>query len=349
MSRTTNQSQIHGVANIVWTLSTVTPLCIKSGTTSVWKQAGGNAVKTRLVNAEFDFFKKQKDGDNESDISDFYFDSYIDGNIPKIRYRIPATSVRGAIRNYTIRRLIPKEYWRAALDATGEEDGDNPQPDANDAKLVMALKQPGWHIVQNLFGLSMDRESDDLSDESVSGRIMLLVDDLKLQEENEFKTGLIAGTWGSNVKLGSTHGKMVITTRNPLGRVTQGAKDKGLHTFMELAPGNEFKVRIKICNPDYSDLGLIAFWEKSINNGLLRIGGLSSVGRGRLTLKKTIVNLYLKHPEMFAEIGLEKAAPPKKEDILSDVFQKYKIPEWAGAARCCMKHLNNLYQNIKET
>ncbi|WP_435548577.1 RAMP superfamily CRISPR-associated protein [Desulfobacterium sp. N47] len=351
MSRTTSLTQLIGVANITWSICTITPLCIKSGTTSVWKQAGGNGVKTRLVNAEFDFFNKKKvDQKNkeskESNVYDFYFDVDVENNESHIRYHIPASSIRGAIRNYTIKRLIPKKYWTAALDATGQNSDDQAnQTDEDDKTLVRALKEPGWHIIQNLFGLSIDKETEELMDESVAGRITFRVDDLSKLDIAAFKSNLISGSWGKNkVIFPSTHGKMVLTTRNPLGRITQGAKEGGLHTFMELAPGNEFKVHIKIINPTLADLGLIAFWEKSINNGLIRLGGLTSVGRGRLNIKESIINLYLKNPAQFNGIQLDNGTTPEN-DILSGIFSKYIIPNWAEAGKCCMAHLNEFYKN----
>jgi len=112
MHRDTDFSTIKGIARIRWDIETATPLCIKAGTTSQWNQATLNynnrPKKLRLCDSTFDFFQKDNQNKDDASVSDFYHDSYIKSNELKIRYNIPASSVRGALRNYTITRLMKK-------------------------------------------------------------------------------------------------------------------------------------------------------------------------------------------------------------------------------------------------
>lgn len=346
MSRTSNLSKITGIAKITWKLDTVTPLCIKSGTTSVWKQATSgnhNVSKLRQVDAAFDFFKKTE---TEGTISDFYYDAFIkDGDELKIRYRIPPSSVRGALRNYTIKRLVPKEYWNAgltlALDEDAPEEMQEQERKEYNQKLNEALRNPGWHLIQNLFGLAMDSSDESLEDESVAGRLQIMVDELEEYADSDFREIVISDGFSPELfKPGSTHGRMIFTTRNPIDRITHAARGGGLHSFMELAPGNSFSVTLQIVNPRPADLGFVAFWEQAIDHGLLRLGGLTSVGRGRLNVRSTDIRLFLRSKDGFE--GLE-TGNSFDSDILAEAFPEYTILEWENYRQTYIEKISELY------
>ncbi|MDM8539454.1 RAMP superfamily CRISPR-associated protein [Desulfococcaceae bacterium HSG9] len=348
MSRTSDFSEIKGVANIRWHLKTETSLCIKSGTTSAWKQAtsnsrDGNTDKMRQVDARFDFFQKNIQDENDAQISDFYFDTGIKGNNLQIQYCIPASSVRGALRNYTIRRIIEKPFWNATDISKKEGDEEDPKNQENERQLMKtALKTPGWHLIQNLFGLATDSGEDELDAESVAGRLQVSVGKLTQLSANQFRANLLHGNF-SEFRTGSTHGKMAIITRNPLDRVTQGAKKGGLHSFMELTPGNEFDVFLRITNPTPEDLGFVAFWEQGINTGLLRLGGLTTIGKGRLRILSTQISLFTRTADSFT--GLNPGSH-FSGDRLSDIFPEYTIENWQEARETYIGKLRYFYQSF---
>ena len=345
MSRTSDFSTIDGVARIVWQVSTVTALCIKAGTVSAWEQASpsdGNATKTRQIDAVFDFFKKEPKENSESQLSDFYYDVHLADGEPKVRYKVPSTSVRGALRNYTIKRLIRKEFWDAELKATSDidlPDGEQGAQDEQEEQKVKqnnetfkeALKTPGWNLVQNLFGIAADTDDPDLEKESVAGRLCVRVGNLEKLTPERFQENLIHGNFKKDgFKPGSTHGKMAVTTRNPLDRITKAAKKGGLHSFLELAPGNRFEIVLDIANPGPADIGFAAFWEQAVNTGLLRFGGLTSSGRGRLNIVKegSCIALFAHSAKGFD--GFEKQRDTFPDDVLSGLFHEYRMTDWDG-------------------
>ncbi len=351
MSRTSDFSKIKGVARIGWEMRTETPLCIKAGTTSAWNQSTSldrNTTKLRQVDATFNFFQKENISDDAS-ISDFFYDAFIKENALRIRYRIPASSLRGALRNYTIRRLVPKNWQDAELAPTRKDNETEEAWDKRHEKhydrLKKALDTPGWHLIQNLFGMATETEIENLADETVAGRLRVMVNDLPCLNEKDFQAGLLNGENFSIFRPGSTYGRMVFTTRNPLDRITQAAKDGGLHSFTELAPGNRFSATLEIVNPVPADLGFAAFWEQSMNNGLLRIGGLTSVGRGRVRIESSDIRLFLRSANGFS--GLSDAPSRDRADVLDGLFSEYSIPGWENEKQIYLKKLNDFYNTLQ--
>ena len=185
------------------------------------------------------------------------------------------------------------------------------------------------HLIQNLFGLAAESGDATANEETVAGRLQIETGDLAGLSKDEFKKSLLSGTW-RNFQPGSTHGRMLISTRSPIDRITHSAKDGGLHSFMELAPGNRFDVNLRIANPLSADLGFIAFWENGINDGFLRFGGLAAAGRGRMKISSTTVTLYLPinkgsilvEGQEVNATKLDKLALRKKVGM---VFQQYNL------------------------
>ena len=344
MGRVTDFSSINGIAEIVWDVTTKTSLCIKAGTTSGWRQAS-SPDKLRLVDASLDFFQKERQTTDGATLADFYYDTRIRNDQVEVQYCIPSRSVRGALRNQTIKRLVmEKEYWNAGLYGVRKDGASEEMLREGAETLKAALKTPGWHLVQNLFGLGVDSGDDGLDDESVAGRLSIMVGDLKKQSGDEFKKTLISGSFIQNgFTPGSTHGKMVITTRSPLDHIIHAAKDGGLHSFMELAPGNQFSITIRIVNPKPEDLGLVAFWEREINNGLLRLGGLTSVGRGRLHIDDNAsLKLFSRSNNGFP--GFESSGK-QGGDILSGLFPEYSMSQWNRHKKTYLGKLKAFYEN----
>lgn len=343
MGRTSDFSNLKGLAIIEWNIQTATLLCIKSGTTSLWAQAASRDGKMRQVDASFDFFVKSNE--TEASLSDFYHDTCFENGRLQIRYCIPSSSFRGALRSYTIKRLVPKSSWNATDISKQAENEDHTQAQEQERqRMKAALTLPGWHLIQNLFGIATDSGDAELYAETVAGRLRVSVGKLEKLPEEDFKRNLLAGNL-TVFNTGSTHGKMVITTRNPLDRITQAAKDGGLHSFMELAPGNEFNVTLHIVNPSPEDLGMVAFWEQGIKTGLLRLGGLTSIGRGRLNINLSHVSIFTRTPEAF--FGL-KPDNRNASDMLIGIFNEYVVDDWGTKKQDYLNKLRAFYHDFKK-
>ena len=341
MKRTTDLSMLHGVAVITWALRAETPLCIKSGTISAYKDKQVN-FGTKLRDKD-----KEKDKNSESTVSDFYFDAAFNdaaSPLPEAVFRIPASSVRGALRNYTIRRLIPKDMQNAALfEKVDDEEQRNATMEKQKNRLKKALNEPGWRLIQNLFGFAADvgdeddvtvSKEDRLENETVAGRLQVICDDVIMKVVD--------------LDLEKKDCPIYVVPRSPLDRVTRGTKEHGLHNFMELKPGYEFKVLFRLLNPTPEDLGFFTFWEKSVNQGLIRLGGLSGVGKGRLKVMNADVRLYTRSPKDFQlpENDSPESDHSMAADVLSTVMPEHVIP-WQEKKNAYLEKLVRHFDELK--
>ena len=326
MSITTDFTHVQGVARVDWTLETETPLCIKAGSISAYSRDKG-----------IDFAIKKTGHNSEGSVSDFYFDirfSNVAQDIPQAVFCVPASSVRGALRSFTIKRLVPKAYWGATLFEKKDDPETTEEKSAEQVSLLKdALHQPGWHLIQNLFGLAADTGNESLANETVTGRLKVMTDNMLCIADD----------------LNSEKSPFCVVSRSPLDRATRGTKDGGLHSFMELAPGYPFKIQLQIINPVPADLGFIAFWEKAINQGLLRLGGLSGIGKGRLRLQESSVTLFSRDTNGFNLPPEASALTPetKAKDILWDLFPENRIA-WAVQKSFYLNTLKNHFEQLKK-
>ncbi len=338
----TQFSTINGVAWMRWQVKTVTPLCIKAGTTSVWNQS--TQPKTRQVKATFDFFNKTL---TQHTIADFYYDVFINdinsASKLSVRYTIPPSSVRGALRGFTIRALVKREWWNAFLypdECSGESD------------LKASTNDPGWQLVRNLFGLAWDMD-EDISNPTIAGRLRVMVEGPPELPEEDIKSHLESEGFNIHqVQYPSRNGRMCFTTRNPLDRITQAAKAGGLHSFMELAPGNSFTIKLCIVNPEPTDIGLLGFWEDAIDSGRLRLGGLTAAGRGRLKITEKEINLYLRdsgRPNGSTYLKKENGGTARNE-ILAGLFTRWTISneDWGKAREDYLNILKEHYKTLSQ-
>ena len=311
--QSTDFSDIKGIAQFSWELTTETALCIKSGTTSVLDKDKTIEFKRKNANGN----KKE-----ESLVSDFSFDAVIENNSVKPRFRIPASSIRGVLRNFTIRELIPQEFWGAALSATDEKAKDNLAGTIEPICLKQAFEHPGWQIVRNLFGLATDGSDPEVADKTVAGRLHVYSDD--------------------GIDTPDNPQKITLRTRNPLDRCIQAGKDKGLHQFMVLPAGNTFTVTFRTINPIPADLGLFGIWKQYINAGRIRLGG---AGKARLSVKPETAMLYLRKNTSHENFPGARECQPEKPDLLEVMFDAYDITgfEKESAYR---KAIEDLYTSL---
>ena len=103
---------------------------------------------------------------------------------------------------------------------------------------------------------------------------------------------------------------------------------RGLHRFLEVARGESFKVHLRITNPLDCDLGLLGLWVREMQDGMLRIGGLSSIGRGRVAAHEQTYELWRRAdaPQLQGHALLrEEAGGSRKDDILAGLWTRYVV------------------------
>jgi CRISPR/Cas system CSM-associated protein Csm3 (group 7 of RAMP superfamily) len=254
------------------------------------------------------------------------------------------------LRTYSIKRLTPKEHWNAALfpekentklpiEATKEKD--DLKRIEYSKNLKTALKTSGWQLIRNIFGLAADTMDAEIENETIKGRLQVETGPLESISKDQFQKNMFDGNF-KTFKPGPTNGRILFTTRNPIDRITHAAKNKGLHSFTELAPGNRFFITLRFLNPIPEDLGMVALWEQGMHQGLLRIGGLQSAGRGRLDVKSTSINLFLKQIDGFS--GLKPVISKAfANDIVSGLYSGFEIPDWKTVTKL---YLNLLQQSF---
>ena len=115
---------------------------------------------------------------------------------------------------------------------------------------------------------------------------------------------------------------------------------------MELKRGYEFDIELQVVNPTPEDLGFIAFWESSINQGLIRLGGLKGVGKGRLHVKTHAV-LFGRDTAGFSLPGTSEKSSGNcpSEDVLSDLYPRHQL-DWKTLKGGYLQKLKTKYDQL---
>lgn len=257
----------------------------------------------------------------ESNLANINYNYAIEADELKRSYIVPASSVRGCLRAWTISNLVDKEDKEgySAL---------KPQPKTDGTTELEPYKPPlnpskAYQLVASLFGLAFDAGSDTTA-QSNMGRIRL--------ETTPFHP--TTKTSSSPHINESYNARIQKRPRTPIDRVTQAAKEGGLHFSEEFCRGEKFDILISILNPRPSDLGLLSIWAREINIGLIRIGALASIGRGRISIQEATytlwqnsrTNLLNDYPnqDRFSLVDIESTG--YKADALAQFWQMYNLP-----------------------
>ena len=280
----------NGVTSVLkadWTLKLETPLCIRNGSHSAFRSTiGGNeGKKTRNVKMGYRF--NGDSGGDWSQVSEAAFCVAVENGRAVPRYRVSAKSVRGAIRSWTITHLVPEEFhvlFTETNKAPADKEAAKKAADERGAKWDEAENDPGFRLVWDLFGGVIGGDDKAAGQKLRAGRLSCVTEPLNGKSEKPFVQGQ---DWhqGAGGSFGPDNAIRHLTVRGPLDRITQAAKSGGLHQFVELSPGQSFKVSFRVANPRPEHLGLFALWQREIDSGMLRMGGLSSIGRGRMTVE----------------------------------------------------------------
>ncbi len=324
---------VHSVLKVEWELELVTPLCIKNGHSFAWKSVGDGSKKRRNYKTEFKWNKPPKGDENE--IADLHYSIFIENGKPVPKYQVPASSLRGALRAWTIRHLVNRFLWDEEWHSLHHEKNKNdlqnflkPDFDAGKIKIadirkIVINKKYGFGLVAGLFGMTLEN-LDDKENYAHAGRLYIETEPFK----GKNKKLKLDTTWmetGNNY--GPNNAVRQITWRGPVDRITHGAKDKGFHTFLEFEAGQSFNTFFTIINPKPVDLGLLRLWQNEINTGFLRLGGLASVGRGRLEIMDNSTVWYSKStlPKKITKFRSDSKKTNNEKSVLNETWKKYPL------------------------
>lgn len=284
-----------GVLHGKWQLMLKTPLFIRQGSKSAFKQqpkrlqkGRGQEVDLLWGNAD----KKLKEEPSEwSEISDFNYHFFVDEhNQLKVQYNIPASAIRGTLRQWAIKNLIKREDWR--LFTLEKRDDKTPQQLSELMQKVSKHLQESssrWADILSLFGSAYDLIPDFDNLLTWAGRLRLTA---QIPEKSSNKV-MDAGGKQFQCRDGPQNIKRHVLVQNPLDRVTMAAKEGGLHFGLEMSEGEVFEVEFHMLNPKRTDIEMLELWHTDIQAGFIRFGGLTSQGRGRVEISSEQYRLFV--------------------------------------------------------
>jgi hypothetical protein len=270
---------VHGVFCVVWNLKLVTPLYIRHSHQCFWQQNDPSLGKGRGKQVKFDWLSEK--GDDWNQVGDFNYSFRVSDSLLVAEYSVPASSIRGSLRQWSIKNLV-EDSVRDAFELPKKDE--LTQEDLNQtlqrARAALDSAESGWSQVLDLFGCAFDLGIEDEAELTWSGRLKMEVTIGVSGAPGGFDVDgkLVSMSQGQSTP---TNLMRQITIRNPLDRISQSSKEGGLHTFIELSPGQTMTVEFRVLNPKAEDIALIIKWEHDISNGFIRFGALGSQGRGR--------------------------------------------------------------------
>lgn len=281
-----------GVISLIkctWTLELKTPLVIRASTNASIHNNEGKKGREKTND-----FRWEKESSNNSDwtaIRDFNYEFAVgEDNKLVARYSIPGSSIRGALRQWTIKALVKDdELSLFTLPKLEKDDTIGRAIRMINARVAVENPDNCWHDVLSLFGIAYDLNPG--VDEPLiwSGRLEMgsvtLPDGEGKTDGFRYDASEVNSCAPKNI---GTH----VKTRSPLDRVTMAAKKGGLHSVIEMSEGQTFTLEFRIVNPRQNDLKILKLWKRDIDAGFIRFGGLSSQGRGKAKIVSDAYQLY---------------------------------------------------------
>ncbi len=276
---------VWGVLKVDWSLICETPLVIRNGLDICYTVS--EAVKTR--NQGLNFAWKGKVEKTEYEVAALHYGYEVkDGKVGKYHF-VPASSVRGALRTWTIRQFVQSDF-QGRLTPPKADQSEAIQAYFKSVQAALTSPQTGYPLVAGLFGLALEaRQQADLPGNA--GRLIVETEPFASPAGRAIA---INGPQPGG-EMGPANARREMAVRNPLDRVTHASKDGGLHHFLEFCRGETFGVHLSILNPRQADLGLVSLWVREMNTGLLRLGALTSIGRGRVRVQEQGYRLWQAH------------------------------------------------------
>lgn len=271
---------VNSVLLAQWELICKTPLVIRNGHQVAY--ADSAPTKTRYNDLQLKW--RAKVG-NEYEAAALHYGYEIRGGNVCSYHFVPPSSIRGALRSWCIRHLVHPALHPALTPAHKEDEA---SMTAHKACIQRGLAQrdTGCELIASLFGLAADE--GEVSAPSNAGRLHI--------ETEKFSGSELRPVDVSGARMTTSGGpdnvRREMPVRNPLDRITHASREAGLHRFLEVASKETFKVQLRIANPLDCDLGLLGLWVRELNDGMLRIGALSSIGRGRIEVRQQTYELW---------------------------------------------------------
>lgn len=321
------------ILSVKWIAVLKTPLVIRNGGKSAWKTQSENTGKGRNQGIEYAWTnassKLNKDSKREkepgwSELTDFNYHFIVENNKVRVEYSIPSSSVRGALRQWTIKCLTERDDWKAFYIPKKEElEEKDIEELIEKVNIILSEKTHRWNDILSLFGIAYDLHEDKEKQLSWSGRMQIQT---SLPTVNDPKIAA-QGTWASelNTADGPNNINRHVTVRNPLDRVSHGAKEGGLHQFVEMSEGERFCIDFKIMNPVKTDLDIINIWISDINAGFLRFGGLTSQGRGRVEIESQNYCYFFNNQYKIDTSYIADKKDLLKGDLLENLWHGYQF------------------------
>ena len=314
---------VHSVLQVEWQLTCKTPLAIRNGKALSYLENSAKA-KTRGKDQALQWKESNKaarsnaQGVTESEISSLAYCYAVEDEQVVPYHFVPASSVRGSLRSWTLRHLLHPEY-RGKLVPPANDEEEGTLQYLSDIREALADRRNGYEVVASLFGLSADTRDETMP--SNAGRLRV--------ETERFRgvdvTTIDAGGATMQATEGPQNAHQQMRVRNPLDRMTHSSKDGGLHHFLEICRGETFTVRMSILNPQDWDIGLLGLWGRELDDGMLRFGALSSIGRGRVSIAEQNYTLWRRPnaPALTGLVHFERQEAAQDGDALSGIFQAY--------------------------
>ncbi len=317
------QGGVHGVLLARWRLRCETPLAIRNGLSI--SVAEPKRPKTRGMGLTFRWLPHQGD---EHEVAALHYGYEVSGSQVRSYHYVPASSVRGALRSWTINHLV-QPAWRRDMTPPDKEEGKEAQ-DAYLGRVRGALSEraSGWELIGSLFGSALDTREEENRWSNV-GRLRLETERFACATKrcDAPPQPIAANGRVAQGDVGPGNARRQLTVRNPLDRMTHASREGGLHHFLEFCAGEEFVVRLAIVNPQGVDIGLLGLWVREMNDGLLRLGALATIGRGRVKVNEEGYTLW-QRPGAPALEGFErftKAGALAPDDALAGLWEPYTL------------------------
>lgn len=316
-------SGVYGVLKVHWVLRCETPLAIRNGKSVFYQTLDEKRTKSRGMGVRFEWKQPPPGSDTDHTVAALHYGYQVrNGALEQVHF-VPPSSLRGSLRSWTISHLVQPDYRRGMSPPKKEDDAKTQE---NLDNLQAALNDPssGYPWIASLFGLALETRT---GKECISNAGRLRVE-TKPFESNRLPQPIVINGKPDQILAGPTNARRQMVVRNPLDRMTHASKEKGLHQFLEFSRRESFQVEMTIRNPVNSDLGLLSLWRRELNDGLLRLGALSSIGRGRVYIEKDKENYELwlgpGAPDIFDTNDL--APLQKPGDALAGLWNGYIIP-----------------------
>lgn len=310
---------VHSVLLIRWNLRCETPLVIRNGLSVGYTEA--KQPKSRGLNLEFKWVEKE--AGSEHAVSILHYGYEVNDSSVSAYHFVPSSSVRGALRSWTINHLVNTDFL-GSITPPPQDDKILLEDYLNNVRSALADRRNGYQLVASLFGLALDTQ-DTSKSLGNAGRLQLETDKFT---QAKVQPIVVNGILNNQAQVGPGNVGRQMTVRNPLDRVTHASKEGGLHHFLEFCRGESFTMQMSVLNPQGCDLGLISLWRREMNDGLLRLGALSNIGRGRVCVKEESYTLWKRSsaPVLEGVQHFTRAESPSVDDALTGIWQEYTLP-----------------------